>query len=94
MRRRGFVSICQRIKLEFQVLSVHKTFAGKSFDEVINFVNKLEGVRRDGKAKALAKIDKKRSEFLGSYSRGSNRLTGQPIQFSMPACTGNYSGTL
>ena len=32
---------------ELQVLSVHMTFLRKSFNEVTNYVNKVEGVRQD-----------------------------------------------
>ena len=37
---------------ELQVLSVHMTSAGRSFNEVTDYVKKVEGVRRDGQAKA------------------------------------------
>uniref|UniRef100_M1DVA5 'chromo' domain containing protein n=1 Tax=Solanum tuberosum TaxID=4113 RepID=M1DVA5_SOLTU len=68
---------------------------GRSFNEVTNFIKKVEGVRRDGQAKTLAKRAKNSSNFQGSYSKGSGRptLASRPIQSAMPACTGNYSGT-
>ncbi|WMV59720.1 hypothetical protein MTR67_053105 [Solanum verrucosum] len=80
---------------ELQVLSVHMTSAGRSFNEVIYYVKKVEGVRRDGQAKALAKRANNSGKFQGSYSRGSRRpiLAAKPIQSAMPASTGNYSGT-
>uniref|UniRef100_M1DDR0 'chromo' domain containing protein n=1 Tax=Solanum tuberosum TaxID=4113 RepID=M1DDR0_SOLTU len=71
------------------------TSAGKSFNEVTYFVKKVEGVRREGQAKALAKKAKNSGNFQGSYSRDSGRPTpaARPIQSDMPASTGNYSGT-
>ncbi|KAH0746358.1 hypothetical protein KY285_008015 [Solanum tuberosum] len=74
---------------EFQELSVHMTSTGKSFNEVIDFVKKVEGVRRDDQAKALAKRAKNSSNFQGSYSKGSGRptLAAKPIQSVMPTST-------
>ncbi|XP_015159605.1 uncharacterized protein [Solanum tuberosum] len=51
---------------------------GRSFNEVIDYVKKVEGVRRD------------RSYSRGS---GRPTLAAKPIQCAMPASTGNYSGT-
>lgn len=53
-------------------------------------------MRCDSQSKALSKRAKNYGKFQGSYARGSNRptLTTKPIQSSMPATTGNYSGTL
>uniref|UniRef100_M1DQX7 Uncharacterized protein n=1 Tax=Solanum tuberosum TaxID=4113 RepID=M1DQX7_SOLTU len=61
----------------------------RSFNEVTDFVKKVEGVRRDGQAKALAKRDENSGKFQGSYSRGSRRptLAARPIQSVMPAST-------
>ena len=42
------------------------TSVGKSFSEVKNYVNKVEGVRRDSEAKALAKTAKISDNFQGS----------------------------
>lgn len=39
------------------------TSTGKSFNEVNDFVKKVEGVRHDGKTKALAKKAKIRGNF-------------------------------
>uniref|UniRef100_M1D9J7 Uncharacterized protein n=1 Tax=Solanum tuberosum TaxID=4113 RepID=M1D9J7_SOLTU len=71
------------------------TSAGKSFDEVTDFVKKVEGVRSDGQDKALAKKPKSTCNFQGSYSKGSGRPTfaARPIQFAMSSSTGSYSGT-
>uniref|UniRef100_M1DT60 'chromo' domain containing protein n=1 Tax=Solanum tuberosum TaxID=4113 RepID=M1DT60_SOLTU len=85
----------KRLNYELQVLSVHITSAGRSFNEVTNFVKKVEGVRRDGQAKALAKRAKNSGNFQGSYSKGAGRptLASRPIQSVMPASIDNYSGT-
>jgi len=48
---------------ELQVIFVHMTSAGKSFNEVTDFVKKVEGVRRDGQAKALTKKAKNLGNF-------------------------------
>ncbi|KAH0743175.1 hypothetical protein KY290_031168 [Solanum tuberosum] len=81
------------LNYELQVLSVYMTSAGKSFSEVTDFVKKVEGVRRDSQAKALAKKAKNTGNFQGSYSRGSGRptLAARPIQSTMPASTGHMS---
>ncbi|WMV37298.1 hypothetical protein MTR67_030683 [Solanum verrucosum] len=42
---------------------------GKSFNEVTDFVKKVEGVRRDGQDTALAKKPKRTCTFHGFYSR-------------------------
>ncbi|WMV29883.1 hypothetical protein MTR67_023268 [Solanum verrucosum] len=46
---------------------------GRNFNEVTYFVKKVEGVRRDGQAKALAKRAKNSGSFQGSHSRWSGR---------------------
>ncbi|KAH0652758.1 hypothetical protein KY289_030436 [Solanum tuberosum] len=80
---------------ELQVLSVHMTFARRSFNEVTDYVKKAEGVRRDGQAKVWAKRAKNLGNFQGSYSKGSGRTTlaAKSIQSAMPASIGNYLGT-
>ena len=40
---------------KLQLLSVHMTFAGRSFNEVIDHAKKVEGVKRDGQYKKLDK---------------------------------------
>ncbi|WMV14469.1 hypothetical protein MTR67_007854 [Solanum verrucosum] len=72
---------------ELQVLFVHMTSIGKSFNEVTDFEKKVEGVRRDCQAKALVKKAKNTGKFQDSYSRGSG------IQSAMTVSTGNYSET-
>uniref|UniRef100_M1D8E8 Uncharacterized protein n=1 Tax=Solanum tuberosum TaxID=4113 RepID=M1D8E8_SOLTU len=71
------------------------TSTGRSFNEVTNFVKKMEGGRRDGQAKALAKRGKNSGNFQGSYYRGSGKptLAAKPIESAMPASIGNYSRT-
>ena len=48
-----------------QVLSVDMTSIWKSYNEVTNYVKKVEGVRRDVQAEAFAKRDKKFGNFQG-----------------------------
>uniref|UniRef100_M1DMD8 'chromo' domain containing protein n=1 Tax=Solanum tuberosum TaxID=4113 RepID=M1DMD8_SOLTU len=62
---------------------------GKIFNEVIDFVKKVEGVRHDGQAKVLAKKAKNSGNFQGCYSRGLVRptLASRPIQSVMPTST-------
>ena len=60
---------------ELQVLSVHMTSAGRSFNEVTDYVKKVERVRRNGQAKAWAKRARNSSNFQGSYSKGFGRPT-------------------
>ncbi|WMV55486.1 hypothetical protein MTR67_048871 [Solanum verrucosum] len=75
---------------ELQVLSVHMTFASKSFNEVTDFVKKVEGVRQDVKAKALAKKSKNVDNYNGLYSKelGQQVYSAQPIQSAIPVNTG------
>ncbi|WMV58504.1 hypothetical protein MTR67_051889 [Solanum verrucosum] len=63
--------------------------------EFVTFHIQVEGVRRDGKAKALGKEPKNIGIFHGSYSSFSGRpgLAARPIQLTMPASIGGYSGT-
>lgn len=51
-----------------QVIYVHMTSSGNSFNKVTNYVNKLEGVRRDSQDKALERRAKTLSKFKGYYS--------------------------
>uniref|UniRef100_M1CNY4 'chromo' domain containing protein n=1 Tax=Solanum tuberosum TaxID=4113 RepID=M1CNY4_SOLTU len=69
--------------------------ARRSFNEVTNYVKKVEGVRRDGQGKAWAKRDKNSGNFQGSYSKGFGRptLAAKLIQSAMPTSTGSYSET-
>ena len=54
------------LDFELQVLSVHMTSAWRSFNEVTDYVKKVEGVKRDGQAKALAKRAMNSGNFQGS----------------------------
>jgi len=66
---------------ELQVFSIHMTSACKSFNEVKDFVKKVEGVRRDEQANVLAKRPKNTCHFHSSYSRdlGKPTLAPRPI---------------
>lgn len=59
------------LDFELQVLSVHMNFVDWSFNEVIDYVKKVEGVKRDGQAKVLAKRAKNSRSVQSSYHRGS-----------------------
>lgn len=65
---------------------------GRRFNEATNLVQKVQGVKRDGHAKALAKRPRIPLIFQGTYSRGSNRptLPAKSIQSPMSASKGNY----
>lgn len=67
------------------------TFVGRSFKEVTYYVKKVEGVRRDGQAKALEKMARNSSNFKRTYSRGLGRtmLAAKNIQSTMPAYISN-----
>lgn len=60
---------------KLQELYVHITSAGKCFNEVTNYVKKVEGLKRDVQAKKLAKRSKNSRIFQGSYVSGSGRTT-------------------
>ena len=47
------------------------TSAGRSFNEVTDYVKKVEGVSRHGQDKALSKRSMKSGNFKGFYDRGS-----------------------
>lgn len=67
---------------ELQVLSVHMTSRGKSFNKVSGYVKKLEGVRRDGQTKVLDKRSKNAETFQNSYARYLVDLHSRLRQFS------------
>ncbi|KAH0680945.1 hypothetical protein KY285_022559 [Solanum tuberosum] len=71
------------------------TSAERSFNEVTDYVKKVEGVKRDGHAKACAKRAKNSGKFQGYYSKGSGRPTvaAKAIQSDMPTSAGSYSET-
>lgn len=59
------------------------TSAGKSFNEAIEFVKKVEGVMRDCQSKTSAMKDKNLGYYQSSYSRGLGRLKLANDQFSL-----------
>ncbi|XP_055803491.1 uncharacterized protein LOC129872558 [Solanum dulcamara] len=77
------------------VLSVHMTSFGRSFNEVTDFVKKVESVRKDGQAKILAKRPKNAYDFQSSYSRGSDRpvIAARPIQLTLPTFISSFACT-
>lgn len=77
------------LNFELLVLSMHTTSIGKSFNGVMDFVKKVEGVRYDGQTKVWTKKSMTTSNFQGSYSTGSKRptLAAWLIQPAMPNFT-------
>ncbi|WMV37357.1 hypothetical protein MTR67_030742 [Solanum verrucosum] len=63
-------------------VAIDRPQLGKCFNEVNDFMKKMEGVRRDGQAKSTC-------NFHGSYSGVSGRSTiaAWPIQSALPAST-------
>ena len=58
------------LNYERQVLVVHMTSVGKSFNEVTDYVKKVEGVRHDTQEKVFAKRAKNAGNFQDSYPEG------------------------
>ena len=45
------------LDFKVQVLSFHIIYAGKTFNQVSDYVKKVEGVKREGQAKVMSKRD-------------------------------------
>lgn len=71
----SFFLIVKGKNSELQIFYVHMTFTWKIFNEVIDFVKNVKGMRQDGQAKTWAIKAKSICNFQGSYSRGSGRTT-------------------
>lgn len=67
------------LNFELEVLSVHMSIAGRRFNELTDFVKKVEGVRQDVEDKARVP--------------GRPTVAARPIKSIMPASIGNYSRT-
>ena len=50
------------------------TSLGKSSQEMVDFVKKVEGVKQEGYAKVVEKNARRGDSFSGSYSRGLSML--------------------
>lgn len=67
------------------------TTIGKSCSEVIDFVKKVEGLRKVGQANVLDKRPKSTSNFLNYHSRGLGTLA-ITVQFSAVSYACFYRG--
>ena len=79
-----------------QILDLHVAAAAKSFQEVVDFVIEVEGVKPDDFTMAsTSKKFRKGGEFSGSYFRGqsSGGYQARPIQSSLQVVTGGPSQT-
>ena len=80
-----------------QIPALQVSTAAKSFQEVVDFVIEVEGVKPDDFTMALVtKKFRKGGEFSGSYSRGqsSGGYPARPIQSSLQAVAGSPSQTI
>ena len=87
-RIRRFV---KELRSNLQIPALQVSTAAKSFQEVVDFVIEVEGVKPDDFTMASAtKKFRKRGEFNGSYSReqGSGGYPVWPIQSSLQAVVG------
>ena len=86
--------ICRFVKglrSDMRISALQVAAAAKSFQEVVDFVIEVEGVKPDDFTMASAtKKFRKRGEFNGSYSRGqsSGGYPARPIQSSLQAVAG------
>ena len=91
--------ICRFVKglrSDLQIPALQVAAAAKSFQEVVDFVIEVEGVKPDDFTMAsTSKKFRKGGEFSGSYSRGqsSGGYPVRPIQSSLQAVAGGPSQT-
>ena len=79
------------LRSDLQILALQVATAAKSFQEVVDFVIEVEGVKPDDFTMASTpKKFRKGGEFGGSYSRGqsSGGYPARPIQSSLQAVAG------
>ena len=79
------------LRSDLQIPALQVAAAAKSFQEVVDFVIEVEGVKPDDFTMAsTSKKFRKGGEFIGSYSRGqsSGGYTARPIQSSLQAVAG------
>ena len=84
------------LRSDLQILALRVSTAAKSFQEVVDFVIEVEGVKPDDFTMAsTSKRFRKGGEFNGSYSRGqgSGGYPARPIQPSLQAVAGGLSQT-
>ncbi|XP_059295533.1 uncharacterized protein LOC132048863 [Lycium ferocissimum] len=77
--------------LQLSVLQLVAT--GASFQEIVEYVRVVEGIRQEGYAKQAEKKARKRGNFSNSFSRGqsSQVYSGRPIQSAMQGA--EYQGS-
>ena len=86
----------KRLRSDLQIPALQVATAAKSFQEVVDFVIEVEGVKPDDFTMAsTSKRFRKGGEFNGSYSRGqsSGGYPARPIQSSLQAVVGGPSHT-
>ena len=79
------------LRSDLQIPALQVAAAAKSFQEVLDFVIEVEGVKPDDFTMAsTSKKFRKGGEFSGSYSRGqsSGGYPARPIQSSLQAVAG------
>ena len=79
------------LRSELQISSLQVAATAKSFQEVVDFVIEVEGVKPDDFTMAsTTKKFRKGGEFNGSYSRGqgSGGYPARPIQSSLQTVVG------
>ena len=79
------------LRSDLQILSLQVSTAAKSFQEVVDFVIEVEGVKPDDFTMASAtKKFREGGDFNGSYSRGqgSGGYSVRPIQSSLQTVVG------
>ena len=82
------------LRSDLQIPALQVAAAAKSFQEVVDFVIEVEGVKPDDFTMAsTSKKFRKGGEFSGSYSRGqsSGGYPASPIQSSLQAVAGGPS---
>lgn len=84
------------LNTDIQVLSIHITFVGKTFNYIADEVKKLKGVKLVGQAKALSKKSHNVNNFSGSYPKGHRQKTysALPIQSKFLAFTKGHLGVV
>ena len=83
--------VCEGMRSELRISALQIAATAKSFQEVVDFVIEVEGVKPDDFIMASnTKKFRKGGEFSGSYSRGesSGGYTARPIQSLLQAVAG------
>ena len=96
VHKSGFATFVKGLRSGLQISALQVAAAAKSFQEVVDFVIEVEGVKPDDFTMAsTSKKFRKGGEFSGSYSRGQS--TGgyptRPIQSSLQVVVGGLSQT-